>query len=123
MTHFTVKNLNQTCIYWPAPVNDGYGGHTWEEPVELSCRWEDLSQVLTSNTGVETVAQSNVQVDQDLDHEGMLLLGTLDDLDSDAYYDPIIAGAHAIIRIDKVPTLDGLHFYRKVFLSYRGTHL
>ena len=116
MTHFTVNNLNQTAVYWGAPLNDGYGGYGWEEPREISCRWESSTRVILDSTGKEIIPQAEVQVAEDLEEHGMLLLGELDDLDSAQADDPVEAGAREIVRFDKVPTLDGLYFYRKAFV-------
>jgi len=116
MIHFTERNLHQTAIYWGAPINNGYGGFTWEEPEEIECRWEDSTKVILTAKGEEETSHAEVQVKQDVDENGMLFLGSLDDLDSDQIDDPVGAGAHRILRFDKVPTIDGLHFYRKVYL-------
>ena len=61
--------------------------------------------------------RSEVQVAQDVDEQGMMRLCTLDDLDSDEYYDPLEAGAHPILRIDEIPDLKGTNTYRKVYLG------
>ena len=120
MTSFVDRNLNQTAVYWGAPINDGYGGFTWEAPIEISCRWEDSVQEITDMTGMELITQAVVQVAQDLEYNGMLLLGTLDSLDSGGVNDPVAAGAKSIVRFDKVPTLDGEHFYRRAYLYRRA---
>ena len=116
MTHFTERNLRQTAVYWSAPINDGYGGFSWEEPVEIDCRWEYSTKVVVTPMGEEKVTAAEVQVSQDLDENGMLLLGVLDDLDSNEINDQADAGAKPILRFDKIPTLDGLNFYRKAYL-------
>jgi hypothetical protein len=117
MTHFTVKNLNQKCVYWGSPAPDGYGGYTYTDPIELDCRWEDIGMVENTALTVQFQIRSEVQLAQDVDEEGMLLLGTIDDLDSDAFNDPVSAGADKIVRFDKIPTMKGDHFYRKAFIG------
>ena len=116
MAHFTERNLNQTAVYWGAPTNDGYGNFVWNEPIEISCRWEDSMRIVVAVTGEEKVSAAEVQVAQDLDENGMLLMGTLVALDSDQLDDPVAAGASLILRFDKIPTLDAIHFYRKAYL-------
>ena len=117
MTHFTERNLHQVAVYWGAPVNDGYGGFTWEEPVEIDCRWEESTKVLLTAKGEEQTSRAEVQVMQDVDENGILYLGTLADLDSGQEDDPTtIEGAYRILRFDKIPTIDGLHFFRKAYL-------
>jgi hypothetical protein len=66
-----------------------------------------------------------VFVTQDVQEEGMLYLGTLDDL-YDLYAessgggidDPMsIVGAYIIKRFQKTPTLDGSGYLRKAYLT------
>ena len=35
----------ETAVYWGNPQNDGYGGFTFDTPVEIKCRWEEKSEV------------------------------------------------------------------------------
>lgn len=114
---FPELELNQRCCYWGAPVPDGYGGFNWADPVELVCRWVDRFEAIIGPRGTNIGSRAQVQVTQDVELEGMLLLGTLDDLDSDVYNDPVGAGASVIIRFDKTPTIEADNFYRKVYLS------
>lgn len=117
MTHFTVRNLPHKAIYWGNPVNDGRGGFTFDDPVEISCRWEDVSMVEQFNMDTDQRLRSEVTVSQDLDEEGALLLGELIDLDSAYYNDPIAAGASPILRKDKIPSVRGDQYFRKVYIG------
>lgn len=115
--NFPNRNLNQTAVYWGNPQNDGYGGFTYDTPVEISCRWEDSTKIITDSNGREIVSQAEVHVNQDVDEKGLLYLGTLDDLDSDEESDPItIASAFEIKRFDKIPNLKATAYYRKAYL-------
>lgn len=116
MSDFPERNLNQTAVYWAAPVNDGYGGFTYDDPVEIDCRWVDSTRVIMTDKGSEVVCRAEVQVSTDLVEEGMLLLGTVNDLDSDVLTDPLAAGASKIIRFDKIPTIKSDKFFRKAYL-------
>lgn len=114
---FPERNLNQTAVYWGSPVPDGYGGRTYDDPVEIPCRWVNTTEVITDGKGNEIVCRAEVQVSQDLDEQGTLYLGTLEDLDSDEEADPTkILGAYRIKRFDKTPTIKGTSFYRKAYL-------
>lgn len=119
----------QTAVYWGNPVNDGYGGKTFDDPVELlpptnGVRWEETTQVITNNQGKEIVSKAKILLCQDVDEEGYLFLGTLDDLSdssgdsSGAYYDPLqIEGAYEIKRFDKTPMVRKTNqFVRTVYL-------
>jgi hypothetical protein len=116
----------QTAVYWGAPTPDGYGGNTFAAPIEVVCRWEDKEQFLGSQVGGEVtgglmLSRSIVFVKQDVDEEGYLYLGTLDDLvlDSNDYIDPKeVDKAYIIKRFEKSPAVGSTtEFLRKAFLT------
>ena len=129
------RSCIQTCVYWGNPVEDGYGGVTYDDPVEILCRWEDKMQILGAVTGGEITGFSEtsraiVYLTQDVDQDGLLYLGTLASLDafldssSGSYIDPrSIEGtgynrAHIIKRFEKTPAFGSTtEFLRKAFLS------
>lgn len=115
---FPNRNLNQTCVYWGNPTADGYGGFTWDDPVEIACRWVDSTRLIRDSKGEEIVCRAEVQLRQDVDEDGLLYLGTLDDLESSEEETPTsITGAYMIKRFDKVPLVNRADkFYRKAFL-------
>lgn len=117
MADFPDENLNQTAVYWGNPQPDGTGGFTYDDPVEVDCRWVSSIEVITAANGDQIVCRARVQVGQDLDEQGKLYLGELDDLDSSEEADPtIVDGAYIIKRFDKIPTIRGDKFYRKAYL-------
>ena len=118
MESFITRLCVQTAVYWGTPVEDGYGGKTFADPVEIACRWEDTLEVVSDMYGNEIIVKSAIYVTQDVDEEGYLYLGTLDDLDSAEEVDPTtVEGAHIIKRFDKVPMLRTTNeFLRKVYL-------
>ena len=100
------KNCKQTAVYWSSPVNDGYGGFTFAEPIEIKCRWEDKVQFIRMDDGNMQASRAIVYVLQELDEEGYLYLGTLADLDSADEDDPtIVSGAYNIKKFEKSPVL------------------
>ena len=120
------RTCNQTAVYWGSPVNDGYGGETFDDPVEISCRWEDMHQIVTDAKGNELTSRALVFVLQDVDEEGYLYLGTLESLYDDYAGDSsaggvnnpkIIEGAYIIKRFQKTPDLKGTGFLRKAYLT------
>jgi hypothetical protein len=117
MTHYTARNLPQKCIFWGNPQADGYGSYLYDDPVELDCRWEDITMVEELAREVQQQLRSEVILNQDVDEQGMLMLGELIDLDSDVFNDPVSAGASMIIRFDKIPTLKGDYFFRKAYVG------
>jgi len=117
---FMKRTCNQTAVYWGDPVDDGYGGETFGSryPVEIDCRWEDVKEVIQDAQGNEIVSRSRIYVLEDVDEEGYLYLGTLDDLDSDELENPKkLNGAFKIKRFDKIPSIRGSNeFVRKAYI-------
>ena len=118
MEGFIARLCVQTAVYWGSPVEDGTGGKTFADPVEISCRWEDTLEVITDAQGNDIVSKSAIYVTQDVDEQGYIYLGTLADLDSAEEADPTtVDDAHVIRRFDKIPTLRKTNeFLRKVYL-------
>lgn len=114
-----VRLCTQTAVYWGTPMNDGYGTFTFKDPVEINCRWEDKKEVYSGSDNKELVSRAVITVLQDLDEEGYLYLGELDDFDSaaDISNPKIILKAYEIKRFDKIPELGSTNKYlRKIYL-------
>lgn len=113
-----------TAVYWAPLGDDGMGGMLFAEPVEIDCRWEHRVQVLTDAKGTVIGSRGSAVVTQDVEEEGFLFHGTLDDLEgseadsSGIYYDPKqVEGAYEIKQFEKVPALRSTTaFYRKAYL-------
>ena len=122
MESFIARLCVQTAVYWGTPVDDGYGGKTFADPVEIDCRWEDkienIDRVGGGRLGEEVVSEAQVYVTQDVEEHGYLFLGDLDDLDSDEEADPTtITKAYMINRFEKVPVMrSSSEFLRKAYL-------
>lgn len=117
MGTFPNRQLNQTAVYWGNPVKDGQGGLTWDAPIEINCRWNDFVKTMLAANGNEFVSQAKVQVDRDVDKNGMLFLGELDDLDSSEEADPTTGENIFIIRdFQKIPNVRQTDFFRRAFL-------
>ena len=116
---FLARTCTQLCVYWGSPVNDGTGGFTFADPVELKCRWEETEQIVADKEGNTITSRALVYLLQDVDEEGMLYFGTLNNLDSDQEDNPIsIEGAYYIKRFQKTPALGSTTaFLRKAFLT------
>jgi hypothetical protein len=103
----------QIAVYWGTPVNDGFGGFTFAEPIELKppngVRWEEKTEVdigwFSSGFPANVLlSKASVMVTQDLDLNGFLYLGSLDDLDEENLVNPLTKkGAYVIHRFDKIP--------------------
>jgi hypothetical protein len=94
----------QTAVYWGNPTNDGYGSFTFDDPVEISCRWEQKYEVVQKHDGVQLVSVGNVLLTQDVDEEGFLYLGSLSDIDPEVEDNPMkVDGAYQIKMLHKTP--------------------
>jgi hypothetical protein len=124
------ENIEAMCtekaVYWGNPVNVGEGGFTFDDPIEIDCRWENINQVVSDSKGVEVTCRGLIFVTQDVQEEGFLYRGTLDDLyDSNATDSSAgevnnpktIDEAWQIKRFQKTPSLDGEGFLRKAYLT------
>jgi hypothetical protein len=117
-----IRRFPHTAVYWGTPTNDGDGGYTFADPIEITCRWEATGLVNFQYNGVEVQAKHEVYVDRDVDEEGYLFLGELDDIDSDLMDTPIdLEGAEMIVRFDKIPNMAGTKYTRKAFLGKENT--
>ena len=121
---FIEKVTVQTAVYWGSPQNDGYGGFTFADPVELSppangVRWVDKIQVVVASDGSEVTSDSEILVNQDLDLDGYLFLGKLSDLTNDEKADPMkVNGARLVLSKSKIPMVRSTtEFVRMVYLK------
>jgi len=116
-THFPERNLKQKAVYWGDPQNDGFGKFTFgAEPIEIDCRYEMETKVVKNSSGVDVTSSVTVHVNQDLEEEGMLYLGLLDDLTDDQLANPYESDALQIISFAKSPTMKGTRFLRVAYL-------
>lgn len=106
---FIQRHLNQTVVYWGNPQPDGYGGYTYDDPIEISCRVEEVTEVIRSTMDEEIISRAAMYSDRRLDRGGYVYVGTLDDsiidaLDSDA--DPKeLDNVMVVLANEKVPRL------------------
>ena len=112
------KKCVEICVYWANPVPDGEGSYTYDSPIEIACRWEAMSQIVTDNKGEQITSRAVVYVTQDVDEDGMLFFGSLDDLDSDDVVPKTVEKAYYIKRFEKKPLLgSSTQFLRKAYLT------
>lgn len=74
--------LRQKAVYWASPENDGYGNFTFDDPVEIDCRWEEKAESYFKPNGTEAQSLAIVYVDRDVDIGGYLQFGELADVGS-----------------------------------------
>jgi hypothetical protein len=86
-------------------VSDGYNGYTYDDPVELLCRWEELNEIIMGTDGKEYISQARVFLTQEVDEQGAMWLGSLDDLDSAPLPNDSAVSALHIIALSRLPSL------------------
>lgn len=111
------NQLKQAAVYWGNPSSDGYGGRTFDDPVEINVRWSDRQEMFVDTQAREQVSRAVVYVATDLVIGGYLYLGALADLSSAEEGDPLsISTAYEIRSISKTPDIGADRFARKVWL-------
>jgi len=115
---FIKKICVQTAVYWGNPQPDGFGGMTFDEPVEIMVRWDGKITQLTdkgiTKDGKVIVSVATILTPEDLQVEGRLYLGSLTDLlgsddSSGGIANPSkIDNTYEIIAIEKVFMLKSL---------------
>ena len=116
----------QTAVYWGNPQPDGFGGSTFDDPVEIPVRWEEKMQTITGTDGKEFVSSTEVLVTDDYDLGGFLMLGSLNDLESSGtessdVISPLeLSNTYEIKHRDRIPMIKSTTvFVRKLYLSPR----
>ncbi|MHA2065524.1 MAG: hypothetical protein ACXABY_14210 [Candidatus Thorarchaeota archaeon] len=112
----------QTAVYWPPGSEatggvdfDQYGKPSYADPVEIDCRWENVSEELVTADGTEFICKARVYVDQAVTPGGVLFLGEtgdVDDLDDPKVND----GAWEVKRYDEMPNLRNTETLRTAYL-------
>ena len=112
----------QTAVYWATQRTesggfafDEYGLPQWTDPVEIECRWDDLSEQFIDAVGTLQVSRSLVYVDRDMIPGEVLFLGELTDLTSED--DPKSnEGAWEIRKFERNPNLRNTEMLRTAYL-------
>ena len=117
-SRFTAGLFAQTAVYWGTPTPDGQGGYTFADPIEIDCRWEGRQELIRDDVGRERQSSARVFVDRDLDQNGYLYKGTLDDLGSEEEADPgQVDDAFQIMMKGEIPDIKGTRPLRTIWLG------
>lgn len=85
------KMLKQTLVYWPPAGNDGFGGKTFGEPVEIRCRWLYVNELFVGPQKKEIMSQAKAFPDNQavrMELAGMAMEGTLAEVEAQESNDP-----------------------------------
>ncbi len=103
---FIQKWCHTPCIYWGNPQEDGYGSYTFDDPEDIMCRWEESTQLIIDQNGDKVVSRAVIYLSQPLQYNGLVKLGSVEDLDSVEAADPsLLEDAYTIKRVEKIPDL------------------
>jgi len=69
-------------VYWGNPQPDGKGHFTFDDPIQIRGRWSEHGELFATAAGKQEMSKGSALVDRDLDMDGYLYHGTLDDLDT-----------------------------------------
>ena len=116
--------LRQTAVYWGEVKDDGRGGHTAIQPVQIKCRWTDVVEEKETPTGDQHMSKAMVTVESldggvkegaDVEVGGFLKLTTLAGLGT-ALDLSQNEDALEIMSYRKTPTLKADEFIRTAML-------
>jgi len=108
------KAMKQTAVYWGPPVEDGDGGWTFPDPVEISCRWDSVEGKVVDPKTHDVLNNSSVMVDRDVEVNGYLYFGALSEVTG--LSPETVVGAHKIVGFQKNPDLRAREFLRTATL-------
>ena len=109
------KMLKETGVYWSPLGTDAYGQPTYNSPIEISVRWQDVTEEFLDPDGETQIARSKVFVGQDVVLRGVLFLGLLTDLTSTT--DPKAnIGAWEIRLFKRIPNFKATEWLRIALL-------
>lgn len=111
------RKLNQTAVYWGNPINDGQGGRTFDDPVEISVRWEQRQELFVDDSNKKVTSRVVLYLAQDVMVGGFMFLGTLNDISSAEEADPLTLQNALVIRnFQSVSNVKATIFLRRVWL-------
>ena len=131
ITSVVKRFSKQTAVWWTNPVPDGYGGVTYDDPVEIKCRWDEYVKIINNTKGEEEISNAQVLTNEDLEEGDLLYLGNLADLEdlaedlditleSDQFYiypKQVEIGVHKVVTREKISMPRSLtQFVKLVYL-------
>lgn len=109
------KVAKQAVVYWAAIGVDDFGSPEYDDPIQINCRWEDVSEEFIDPNGDREISRAKLIVDRDLTLKGVVWLGALVDV-RDAADPKANDGAWEIRMVKKTPDIRAKRFLREVIL-------
>ena len=105
----------QTCVYWALDTVDQFGAKQYDSPVEISCRWEEVSEEYLDANGQRLISNAKVYVDRDMVAGSVLMLDGIASITNEDDVRENL-GAYEIKRFDKLPNFKADEFLRTCYL-------
>jgi len=107
------NKLNQVCVHWAKLTIDEFGIPVYDDPVEIICRWEDVSEVFLGLKGENEISRAKVYSLTDMSVEDLLWLGTIETIPEG---EDLRSFAHNIRNYKKIPDLQADEYLRVALL-------
>lgn len=102
----------QPAVYWGNPQPDGFGGITYDDPIQVYVRWDDKVQSVIAQNGELFVSKSVILTPDDFELQGKIKLGLLSEIGTDE------TDAWEIKVIEKTPMIKSkTEFVRTMYLA------
>lgn len=100
---FISKVCVQDAVYWAPGADNGFGEKSWTS-TQIKVRWDGVSESITNKYGKEVISSAKVMVQQELNVEGFLYLGTLVSLSTAQKANPLLVNAaYPIQKLQTTP--------------------
>lgn len=104
------RRLKQKAVLWAYYDTDGNGEPRVSDPVEIDCRWEDITSQMLSENGEPVQIEAEVFVDQAIAVRSVIWKGSLEDLPSTP------TALKEVYAYVEVPDIKGRKFDRLVLV-------
>jgi hypothetical protein len=111
MVSVETNSLHQKCVLWSRTGFDSNGEPVVSYPVEISCRWEDVTREISGEDNTPITIDAMIWTGQDITKGSMLWKGALTDLPSPA------TAVMEVVGFDATPDIKGRLFERVVYAS------
>lgn len=103
----------QRAIWWKRLAPDKYGNFSFDPPIEIACRWDDVNENFIDPRGEQLTTHALVYVDRVMLPGDRLKLG---ELETDTPDNPLDIDTHDIKRMDINPNFKATEFLRVAYL-------
>lgn len=114
MPDIAKKFRRQYAVYWEAGPDNEFARPTFKEPVEVRCRWDDVTEAFINRQGNQTISSAIVLVDRDMVEGSFLWLGKLEELESLEHTGN--ERAMVIQKFERIPDIKAKNFIYTAYL-------